>query len=472
VGDRVLKRIYVGLAVLAVVPIWSAAYIPTVDGPSHVYNSWLIRMLLTGGDGAAAQVFAIDWRPHPNWIGHAVMALLMFVVPPVIAEKLLVTGIVLLFFVACWMYAGTVDESRRAVAFVAMPFAYNFLLHMGFYNFCIGAALYFIVLAVWWRRRDRPDARTLTLIASLLVLIYFSHVLPAVLAVGSIGILWLATLRGRRVAAHARHLIAFVPLVPLFLWFLRNRGVERVSGVWDLGGLLNYLRWFTVVTTFDTYQARFGTGLSYLFIALIVVTLARRRWRFEEGDAFLLVTFALLAIFLRSPRMMSGGTMILERMALFVTLSPLAWLAPRLPRRATAAMVILLTILSLVYGTYLVRRYRGISRRVAQLVRSADEVPEGSRVTTIIAVNRAPGSFLPLLDHAFGYVAAAKHVAQVDNYEVKVGYFPIKLREEKPAAEYVFAWQLPPVSPAAMELAQTHRLIAEHDGGRVYLRNR
>jgi hypothetical protein len=39
----------------------------------------------------------IDWRPNPNWLGHIVMALLMAIVPPLIAEKTLFSAIVLLF---------------------------------------------------------------------------------------------------------------------------------------------------------------------------------------------------------------------------------------------------------------------------------------------------------------------------------------------------------------------------------------
>src|SRR5205809_8067989 len=89
-------RLYVAVAIVAVVPIWSTRYLPTVDGPSHVYNSWILHELIRGAQGPVAQWFRINWHPNPNWLGHAVMALLMFVVPPVVAEKLLVTGIVVL----------------------------------------------------------------------------------------------------------------------------------------------------------------------------------------------------------------------------------------------------------------------------------------------------------------------------------------------------------------------------------------
>jgi len=202
------------VAVVAIAPIWSVRYLPTVDGPSHVYNSWILHSLLRGVHGPIAEWFRIDWRPNPNWIGHAVMSLLMFVVSPIVAEKVFVTGIVLLFLFAMWRFTGAFDERNHIYAFLAVPFAYNLLLQNGFYNFCAGTALYFLIVAVWWQRRDQPNARTIALVATLLLLCYFSHALPVILSMASIGLLWLLTLRGRPLAVHARHLLAFVPAAP------------------------------------------------------------------------------------------------------------------------------------------------------------------------------------------------------------------------------------------------------------------
>src|SRR5260370_37963400 len=111
-------RLYMLLAVIAVVPIWSAHYFPTVDGPSHLYNSWLLQQLLNGNH-LVTQWYAIDWRPNPNWTGHIVLALLVSILPPPIAAKILATGLVLLFGAAVWMYTVLADETARPFAIVA-----------------------------------------------------------------------------------------------------------------------------------------------------------------------------------------------------------------------------------------------------------------------------------------------------------------------------------------------------------------
>ena len=69
--SRWLPRLYIAVAIVTVVPIWCVQYLPTGDGPSHVYNAWILHELLRGTHGPVAEWFRIDWRPHPNWIGHA-----------------------------------------------------------------------------------------------------------------------------------------------------------------------------------------------------------------------------------------------------------------------------------------------------------------------------------------------------------------------------------------------------------------
>ncbi len=45
---RWLGRLFLALTLLYLVPIWSVRYLPTSDGPAHLYNAWVLRGLLTG----------------------------------------------------------------------------------------------------------------------------------------------------------------------------------------------------------------------------------------------------------------------------------------------------------------------------------------------------------------------------------------------------------------------------------------
>ena len=55
-------KLYFALAILYLVPIWSVAHLPTSDGPSHVYNSWILRELIAGNSGPISRFFEIGLR--------------------------------------------------------------------------------------------------------------------------------------------------------------------------------------------------------------------------------------------------------------------------------------------------------------------------------------------------------------------------------------------------------------------------
>jgi hypothetical protein len=469
-----MRRLYIAVAGAAVVPIWSVRYLPTIDGPSHLYNSWILYSLLRGAKGPIADWFQINWRPYPNWIGHAAMSLLMFVVTPIVAEKLFVTGVVLLFLYAMWRYA-----APSPFVFLAVPFAYSLMLQNGFYNFCTGAALYFLIVAVWWRRRDRPGAATISFIAALLLLCYFSHALPAILSMASIGLLWLLTLRGRRFRTHALHFIALLPILPLLIWFGPTGG-SYLQGEVKHGELLRFLARLRILYAFDHRQLAYATAIAILLAALILGTFIRRQWRWTERDAFIILWLALVALYLLSGSVVAD---VQDRMALFVALAPLAWLDLRLPRRATAAAGAVLAVLALAYCGYLVERFRFTGRYVTQLVRSAEAIGHRSTFLPLLYEIMPPDTVTPVYSHAIDYAALKSESVDITNYEAVLGYFPIRPRPgvtligdpwelripDFPArAQYLFVWRgdADPALPA--KLAPFYARVGGSGSGAVY----
>src|SRR5207249_298340 len=122
-SHRFVRTLYIATAFVALVPIWSAKYLPTSDGPSHLYNAYVLGELVRGHDGVLAKWYEVDWRPNPNWLSHIVLAVLLSIVPPAIAEKLLVSGIVILFLGATWIFASAGGEPARPWVFLTLPFA-------------------------------------------------------------------------------------------------------------------------------------------------------------------------------------------------------------------------------------------------------------------------------------------------------------------------------------------------------------
>ncbi|HEV7763450.1 MAG TPA: hypothetical protein VGQ76_00475 [Thermoanaerobaculia bacterium] len=239
--DRWLALLYATTALLHLLPIWRVQYIPTVDGPSHVYNAVVMRELAAGSP-EMQRVFRIDARPSPNWMSHAMLRLALTVASPLVAEKLVLSIIVLLFLGGLWMLG-------RVYAFLAMPLVYSLLMQMGSYNFMLATALMMFAVALWWREA-KPIALAILLIAT-----YFAHPIPTAVALLFIGVASLA-LRRRILATFA----ALTPATLLLGWFALQPSAEQgVAWSWKGTVLWQPLTRMLLLLTFDLRQLTFGT---------------------------------------------------------------------------------------------------------------------------------------------------------------------------------------------------------------------
>ena len=130
-------------------------FFPSQDGPSHLYNARLLTALLDPANARLREFFEFNPGLHPNLLAHALLAGLQAVVPPLLAEKILLTALVVLLPLSLLCLLRAVERGRDVYALAALPFAYHHLLHLGFYSFSLGLSLCFFTLAFFWPRRTR-----------------------------------------------------------------------------------------------------------------------------------------------------------------------------------------------------------------------------------------------------------------------------------------------------------------------------
>ncbi len=487
-SQRILLTIFVAVAALHLVPVWAPRTIPTADGPAHLYNAWILHGIVTRtAHEPITTYFAIDWRPHPNWSGHAIMALLLFVVPPIVAEKLLFTIIVAAFFTGAWMLAGADDERGHAYAFLAVPFTFNQLLQTGFYNFSLSFALWMIVVAYWWRHRDRASVKTISTTALLLVLCYFSHPMSTALAIGSIGVMWLYTARRRASHTNALHLVALAPASLLLLWFIVQHAGGVVSDRRSIASLLKYIVRNEVIFNFGEWQFYAGLVLSLILIALSIATALREPRR--DADVFVVLFVIFLALFLWSPDAFAGGSLLTERLSLFVPLVLLPWLSPQINARAIDAIVGFLALFAIFNAGFYTVRFRQNAAVVRQMVKAFAPVAPDSTLLPLLLDRTSSGSFVGYVSHVPAYAAIEKRLVDFDNYEASTGYFPIRWSPDVVAPEvyaleanpesidvaawprrarFVMTWKMSPVSGLAVRLERQYRLAGELGNARIY----
>ncbi|HEY2292041.1 MAG TPA: hypothetical protein VGM86_15180 [Thermoanaerobaculia bacterium] len=486
--DRRLRGLFCALALLYVLPFWAVRYIPTVDGPCHTYNAWILRQY---GNVERyplfQQYYEINARPYPNWISQGAMALLMVAVPPRIAEKLLVSGYVLLFLGSAWYLAGAVRPGERWLALLAFPFAWHQLFQFGFYNFAISVALFQIALGFWWRHRERPGLRFAVEINLLLWLCYFSHILSLALALAGIAVLWLATLRRESWRRRLPHVPILLPQIVLPIWFLADQGRQEMPATWSFAHLAGYLGRLEVLYTLGEAQLWIGTALAGLFLLLLAVSLWRGRGRREE-HAFLVLAALLTLFYFISPEGMAGGFLLKQRLSLYPFLVLLPWLSPRLSGRAEVAAAVGLALAALLYLGYLVQGYRELGVKEETFLAGIAPLAPNSRVLPLLFERTGPTDFL---SHAIDYVALEKGAVDWDNYEAKTAFFPVRFRDsvdfpnlaDVPWApgsyrvrpnvrrvDAVYVWRMPLSHPLGARLRRSYTLTREEDGGMLFER--
>jgi hypothetical protein len=525
---------------LYLAPIWTARYLPTTDGPSHVFNAWALDQLAgrssggaagPGGDAAGAssllaRYLEINPQPVPNYLTHVALAALMRALAPAAAEKVLVSGCVLLMAGALWYLAGAVERERAWLALLGLPFVWTTLLQLGFYNFCLGMALFLLALGLWWRHRLRPGLGFAVALDALLVLCYFAHILPAVLALVGIGVLWAASLRRERWRGHLAHLVILAPAMVLPAWFTLIRqgspGYPSYASWQSLWVDLAHLRplWAFVEEGGWTGMILAATFGGWIAFTLVRERVGRRReapgggeagrgergaggasaaggpwsrralrWLREE-DGFAVLALLAAGLYFASPEGAAGGSMLKPRLLLVPFLAVLPWLSARLGRWGRAAAVLALAALAARPALYALPCYRAGGRDVESFVRGLDAVPAGSVVVPLIFDHHTTSClWTGTVDHATGYAAVARGFLDYDNYEASTDYFPLRYRawvrahgdlaiESDPLhldvrrlqsrVDYVYCWRMPLDSQVAGRLERRCRLVAAGDGWRLY----
>ena len=437
--SRPVLALFVVLAALQTVPIWSVTHVPTGDGPTHVYNAWVLHGLATGSAPPHIEAaYRIDWRPHPNWTGHALMALFMTAVPPRVAEKLLLTVILALMAAGAWLLVTAVDPRNDVYAFLVFPFTYIQTFVAGYYNYSLSIGLFLIILATWWRRRDARGLATVAIEAALLLLCYFTHPQATLLAAASIAFLSLFTKR-------FFHLAALIPVAPLLILFGRSEEANTAAPI--AGGIdwfaAEILAGIQVMQSLGDAQYPLSTIVALVFAALIVLTLVRERRREADLLAILALIFAAMMFWL--PAAAGTRALFLQRNSVFVFLTLAAWFTPRVPRKTVLA---LLTAIALANAAIHLDWFRRLGRDLTAWTRTFDVIEPGSSILPLYFSPAPSPSIVDVYLHAMSYVALEKQLVDHSNYEPATHYFPIASKIEAIDAAQVEQ------NPAAVDIAR------------------
>ncbi len=524
---RLLSVGYVTVIVLLIIhllPVWGFEYFPTQDGASHIYNAYVLKEYHKHENYRLREVYKLNATFFPNWTSHVLLASLLYIFPPLACEKIVLTLCIGLLPLSLFYFLNCVEKRNTVFGLLGFLYAYNYLLHMGFYNFVLSMSLFFFAFGYWWRVKDKLRVTNMIVLYLLLLLTYFTHYHSYALLIVSLTFFALYTpaysvlhevfghkepsqplmSRFREYAMKFKPTLIFLGgLIPayviLFSYYFYLSNTHGTGG--DHKGLewLNdYFFSMKSLVSFRDDHVLIGRVLLVFFAVALTLTVINRirqyhqfhkseEWK-ETGerlwtravsqmDAFLIMAILITIMYFIAPWSGYSGGWINDRFHLYIFLVLLPFFAVNLHRYANYAVAGVIIVLSLWHLGYNVHTYAMLNRDIANAL-SLEGMDEKDTILT-----STPGEwggfsdalgFEPKYVEPFGHIecllATNKGIAYLNNYEANTDHFPLQYKNKELPADYAIIWRTEYDDVAGLE--EEYERIDSNDYNRLYRRKR
>jgi hypothetical protein len=482
------------IVVLYLSLFWFNEYVPTQDGPSHLENAVLLRDLCLPGDDGAEQYYYLNVRTGSNLLGYATVGAFATVLPPIPAERLFFSLYVVAFVAAVHAFARAAGARTPIPAVAALPYAFTFPFHMGFFNYCLGLAIMFAGWAYFWWRRDDLRVRDVVLLNAAAVLAYLAHVVPAVVFVTGLLLLnaWLAVTERawRRGTLKARLAVAAALLpgyaLPIFFATTYPPTILNRLPCRDLISLLFTGSSFRFFSSSQLYLGLASLAVVAAAVALRALSLKRaKRPVFDARGGLLLLALGTLVLYFLAPDAGGAGSILSPRLLIIPWPLLFVWAGDDFGRLGRWTLLVAATAFALAFWVDTLTHYRKFNRELRDFCSGVPYVEEGSKVAYLYFSGWQYR--IAVFAGASSYYALGRDVVNFNNYEADLSKFPVnfayagfrprpedlwppeeyRVRKFAPAVDYVITWELPEDTPVARKLWRYYEPV--HARGRLAL---
>ena len=431
------ESLLIGALIIAyLLPIWLFTYFPTQDGVSHVYNSQILTEY-NNPEYPFRDYYEINWYPFPNWLSHFSLAVLMFIFPSLIAEKIFLSLYVILFPLAIAYFLNAVQRGRQALVVLSFTFVYNYLFLMGFYNFAVSVPLFFLALGYWWKHKDAMNRNRIILLNLLIVITYFAHLISYAFILFSIGLLALLHFKrdfkrilmtGCYLLPAAGLLLVYLPTSDLLAGEPPEFGLERV------GELFANLIGMHVLVSYTEPPSWISVAVSAFVIFLAGATL----WQNRKGTtaehagqkAFLCLTGVLLGLYFILPNSIGPGGWVNDRLAILATLAIFAWFRGFENHQWKRAWTTVVTLLALVNLIYVGVLFKNLNAEIREFNAFVQRVEKNSVILPLHFDPSGSSERVGIFVNAANYYCLDNGCINLGNYEIQFDYFPIRFNAD------------------------------------------
>lgn len=427
----------IGVLILVyLLPIWLFPYFPTQDGVSHVYNSQILTEY-NNPEYQFRDYYEINWYPFPNWLSHFSLAVLMFVFPSLVAEKIFLSLYIILFPLAVYYFLNAVQRGRHAFVILSFTFIYNYLFLMGFYNFAVSVPLFLLALGYWWKHKDEINRTRIVLLNLFIVITYFAHLISYALILFSIALLALLHFRRdfKRILITGCYLL---PAAVLLLVYLPTSdllaGEPPEFGLGRLRGLFANLIGMHVLVAYAEPPSGLSAIVSVVLLFLAVVTIWQNMKDSEEVNlgqrAFLCLAIGLLGLYFILPNAIGPSGWINDRIAILATLVTFAWFRGFDKLQWQRVFTAVVTLLALVNIIYVGVAFKKLNAEIGEFNAFVQRVEKNKVILPLHFEPRGSSARVGIFVNAANYYCLDNGCINLGNYEIQFDYFPVRFNAD------------------------------------------
>jgi len=438
--------IYILLLITHLGLVWWLPYLPTQDGPSHIYNLVILHDLLNGGK-EWGNFFSYQLRAVPN------LGFILFTYPllhffsPLFVERIFISIYIILIGVSVPFFLRTFNKQPLPVSYFIFPVIFNYTFLMGFYSYIIAVPLFLLSFSFAWRIRKSSAIFQFIFFNLAGLIIYYFHLIPFVFFILSLIVITLVesnTNKGR-IYNLFRLLLIITPSILNFFYYFRlgtNRFLPDFSYLLSLSRyvqLLTELFYFSTVNFFP-WQILPAS----LFMVLIVLLayhsikdIHKRKLQsiniLPSEKAIIYLTISLLFIYLFAPFSFGGGLYFNERLPWVILLISLPLL--QIPESITFKRITSFAIMSIVSIFFIFNAaiLWQQSNKVGKFLSSLHIGPPKGALLMTYKPRDPQGTTVDILLHTASYYGIIRGCVDIGNYEAATNLFLVKFKKTMPA---------------------------------------
>ena len=434
------KKLQIFLILVHLLPIWLFTYFPTQDGPSHIYNSQVLREYWNPEYGFQ-MFYNINWHLFPNWLSHFALAVLMGVFSPIIAEKVFLSAYVIFFPIAILYFLNAIEHGRERISLIVFPFIYNYLFLMGFYNFAFSVPLFFFSIGYWWKHKEETHIRSIVLLNTMIITTYFAHLISYMFLLFSIGFLAIIHFRKQLQLAIINICILLPASILLLIYLpssdLLSGGAPKfsLSRVPEL--LVKFLSMDILISLGKNQSI-----VAYIVFAVLIYLLVHTLWqekiigsksstdRFTSLDSFLLLFLVLFGLYLILPRSVGPGGWLNDRVAILASILLLAWFREGNSRAWKRMFTLIIVLISLVNTGYITYQCRVLNTELREFTALTQSIGKKKIVLPFFFNGNGKAFRIGIFVNAANYYCLNNGGINLGNYEAQFDYFPINFKDD------------------------------------------